>query len=484
MQTLKQNLLSFGKTELNTIMVAVFLFLLSLSTFLIGLNGWIFLVFLICCLPFIWLAPQAGILAALFITMIFGDHFSLMPLKLEDTIYKVYAIDFVLVLSFIIWFFKQEIGGVKIKNIASKKNNWLFVFFVLIVLNLIRSLLITNVDMSLALATFKNYSYLLLYFIILFMFPTQKDILRLVKILIWAGLPLLFFVIFGLLSGHGLWSELTPGQRYLSGLHSYYLTFSLVALLFFISSGSYLWGRIKTLLVFLLQLAGLIGGMFRHLWLGVLVAFSYLFFMMKVGHKKRIFKISGASLFLIIAIITAFLWGTGTFGAETNFLESKFITSVTGRITSLYQTGYLIESAAGWRLETWQVALHKFLENPFFGIAFGQKFFFEYRGFVDLVDIRNIHNDFMSLLVQLGIFGFLPFLIFSFLQFKDLKKVIKKGGAATKALANIFMAWWLVAAFGVFFALYLMFNGTSIFYWTLMAMISILVKNEKLKVKK
>jgi len=165
-------------------------------------------------------------------------------------------------------------------------------------------------------------------------------------------------------------------------------------------------------------------------------------------------------------------------GKDAGFLENRFFKSVIGRSESLLVSGDLVESAAGWRIQTWKIALEKFVDNPLFGIGFGKKFFFDYRGFVDLIDIRNIHNDFAALLVQLGLLGFIPFVMFNYASAKDLYKLVKREDKFYKPMSLILAGFYIISLFGVFFGIYLMFNGTSIFYWTIMAMITILMNKE------
>ncbi|MDD5289855.1 MAG: O-antigen ligase family protein [Patescibacteria group bacterium] len=479
METIKKQLLSFGKIELNTVVVTVFLCLLSLVVLTLTNNPLIFAGILILSAFFIWQTPVAGLFAALLTTMIFGEHFSLLPLKIGDDIYKIYALDFVLIITFFCWFLQQNIKTLKHESMkANRKDFWLLVFFFFLVLTLFRSFL-TASDKILAVATFKNYSYLLVYFLTALMLNSKEQIIRLLKIFLWGGVVLIGFVIYGLVSGRGLWSEATAGLRYLSGLHAYYLTFSIIILLVLMAYRQYVFGYFKTLLIFLLQIAGLVGAMFRHLWLGILAAGANLLIWLDFKRQNNLLKIALISFCVLAIIALVVLWGAGLIGSDYNFLQEKWFQSVLGRGATLSQTGSLAESAAGWRLATWKIALEKFLDNPLIGLGFGQKFFFEFRGFVDLVDIRNIHNDFASLLVQLGLLGFAPFLLFNWYQVRDLVKLIKQKDEFQKALALIFSGFYIVALFGIFFAIYLMFNGTSIFYWTVMGGITTLMKNEK-----
>ena len=85
--------------------------------------------------------------------------------------------------------------------------------------------------------------------------------------------------------------------------------------------------------------------------------------------------------------------------------------------------------------------------------------------------------------MQLGLIGFIPFLIFNFFIFKNLIFLIKSKNNFEHEIALIVSGFYIIALFGIFFGIYLMFNGTSIFFWAITAMVTILTNNEKLKVK-
>ncbi len=477
MQTLIQNLKSFGKIELNTIIISVFLSLLVLSNLIIGNYFIIYLIILILSFIFIWFSPQAGFMSALLVTMIFGQHFSLLPIQINETIYKIYALDFVLIFTFIVWFLQESVKKINFKKILNnKKNLWLLIFSGFILLNLIISIFFKAANTALAMGTFKNYAYLLVYFLVIALFKKKDDVYLIIKTLFWGSILLLGFVFYGWITGSGLWSEITPGTRYLSGLHSYYLTFSIIILLVSLIYKKYIFSFFSSLIIFLLQTLGMIGGMFRHLWLGLLTAFISIFNFLSFKHKTKFIHVGLTILLIILLCGLIFLWISGVLlGNEYDFSQTNFFSSILDRGQTLFETGSNVESAAGWRIATWKIALNKFLNSPLLGIGLGQRFYFEYKGFVDLIDIRNIHNDFASLLVQLGLLGFIPFVLFNFYSIKDILKNKKS------EIHLILIGFWIISLFGIFFAIYLMFNGTSIFYWTIMGLLFLLCHPERSK---
>ena len=484
MDELLKQLKIFDKIDAHTVIVFILLSGLVLISLFVA-NIWpVFLCILLISSYFIWQTPQAGFLALLLTTMIFGEHFSLLPLQINEVIYKIYLLDFVLIVSFLFWLLQQKVEKINFKKFfANKINLSLIIFWFFIFINLIISLFFKGANASLAIGTFKNYSYLFVYFVVVLMFNNKESILKILKIFLYGGLIILFFIFYGWITGRGLWSEITPGLHYLSGLHTYYLSFSLIILLVVFAYKKYVFNFFSDLLIFVLQFLGLVGGMFRHLWLAVVVSFLFIFRYLKLVGKSKIIKIAGIIIFAGLFLILITLWFNGILGKDINFTQNIFFKSVVGRSLTLFETGNSIESAAGWRLATWQVALDKFLSSPILGIGLGQRFYFEYLGFIDIVDIRNIHNDFASLLVQLGLLGFLPFILFNFYIFKNLIFLIKSKDNFEHEIALIVSGFYIIALFGIFFAIYLMFNGTSIFFWAITAMVTILTNNEKLKVK-
>lgn len=141
-----------------------------------------------------------------------------------------------------------------------------------------------------------------------------------------------------------------------------------------------------------------------------------------------------------------------------------------------------MESAAGWRLAAWQSALTAYAKSPILGLGFGQKFYLDYRDFISVVDVRDIHNDLLSILVQMGIIGFFPFAIFHIFQAKDIRTALK-ANTDEEWILLVVLGFGIIALSGAFFALYISFTGTALFYWVVMALISLIVKlileNEK-----
>ncbi|MDO9231783.1 MAG: O-antigen ligase family protein [bacterium] len=476
MENIFKKITQFDKTDLKIGIVFVFFSILTLNYLFLGNNFLIFLAFFFCATIVIWDSPQAGILGVMLTLMIFGESFSLLPVQIGKQVYKIYAMDLAMLLIFAFWFLQAKIMQRKLSlNILGRKNIWLSIFFLVLFFSLLRSIFLQT-DLTLAIGTFKNYAYLLVYFLALNLFSSWKEIFRILRVLFFGGLLIIGFVFWGFLAGKGLWTESTPGLRYLSGLHTYYLTFSLIILFVGLAYNDYFRNKFSTGIIFVIQTAGVIGSMFRHLWLGFLCALFAMWLFMRKSEKKNILQQFSKLASLGFFILIFFLWILLLSGKEVDFLNNNtLISSIVKRAQTLTQTSYEMESAAGWRLSAWQSAGQEYLKSPVLGIGLGKKIFLDYNNFLDLVDVRNIHNDMLSILAQLGIVGFIPFVLFHFYLAKDLLLALRKN-EDHRQLLLITTGFGIVAIFGAFFALYISFTGTAIFYWMVMAMISIVVK--------
>jgi O-antigen ligase len=407
--------------------------------------------------------------------MIFGENFSLLPLQIGKQIYKIYVMDIAMLAIFLFWFLQIEVRKIKTTfKFRDKKDIWLAGFIFILFVILLRSIFL-SANMSLAIGTFKNYLYVLVYFLALNMFSSWKEVFRILRVLFFGGIGILGFIFWGFIAGKGLWSEGTPGLRYLSGLHTYYVTFSLIIIFVLTSRRDYLYGKFFTSIIFLAQLAGLIGSMFRHLWLGFFCAISTIWFFMKKDERKNTLQDIWKVLFLGVFIAIFFLWLNLLSGNKIDLLSNTFLSSLVDRVGTLSQTGYEMESAAGWRLSAWKAVAHEYISAPIFGLGFGQVIYLDYNDFLDLIDVRNIHNDILSILFQVGLIGFIPFVMFHFYLIKDLLTALKEN-TTNRQILLIVSGFVIVAGFGAFFALYISFTGTAIFYWMVMAVASIIAK--------
>jgi O-antigen ligase len=215
--------------------------------------------------------------------------------------------------------------------------------------------------------------------------------------------------------------------------------------------------------------------MFRHLWLGFFCAISTIWFFMKKDERKNTLQDIWKVLFLGVFIAIFFLWLNLLSGNKIDLLSNTFLSSLVDRVGTLSQTGYEMESAAGWRLSAWKAVAHEYISAPIFGLGFGQVIYLDYNDFLDLIDVRNIHNDILSILFQVGLIGFIPFVMFHFYLIKDLLTALKEN-TTNRQILLIVSGFVIVAGFGAFFALYISFTGTAIFYWMVMAVASIIAK--------
>jgi O-antigen ligase len=482
MDKIFEKIISFDKTDAKIGILSLFFSILTFNYLFFENNSLIQIFFFFCSLALIWTNPRIGILASILTIMVFGENFSLLPWQIGKLNFKIFFLDMVLLVVFLFWILQSKLGKrIDPVSIKDKKKLWLAIYFVVLILALLKSFF-SGGDSVLAVGTFKNYSYVLLYFLALKMFNSWKEVIRVLRTLFVGGILIIGFIFWGFLAGKGLWTEGTPGLRYLSGLHTYYISFLLIMIFVLSAWKDYFLNRITTGLILSIHFFGLIGSMFRHLWLGIISAFIFIWYLMKKSERKNILVNLWKLCFSFLIVAVILLWLNSLFGNKIDYKNNSVVLPLFERVNTLSQTGYEMESAASWRLAAWKASYLKYLESPILGVGLGQKIYLDFGDFIDIIDVRNIHNDVLSIFFQTGIIGFFPFLIFHILLISKLLKTLKKSDEFRQMLL-ISLGFMVVAMFGAFFAVYIAFTGTAIFYWMIMALASIIIdlslKNEK-----
>lgn len=430
---------------------------------------------------FILKKPEVGLYTIILCTMVYERFFTLQPIILDINIYKIYPIDviiFITFISFLIHYFKQD-NKEKIKfsrlEIAS------FVFFLALIITLIYSI-IKNPDKELALATFKNYSYLLILFLTIFIIKTKEQFKKIINVFLAGGIILIGFVIYGLATGNGLWSEFTPGTRFLAQTHAYYLLLPVFIAIVLLTYGKLIFGQIKTQIVILAQSTGIIAGMHRHLWLAFGSGLATIFFLSDKEKRKVFLKNILIIIFVAIIIISLLIWIGTLLNVEINLKTVSYFQRFSERVVSLFTlNSNQIEEAAGWRLKAWQEGLVLYLKSPIIiGIGFGEMLNVEFRGFISTVEMRALHNELLGVLIQAGIIGLIPFLFINYYLIKYFIKLYKQKVQEQAEIIALF-AFYIATCVGLVFSLYLVTNMLNIFYWITMGLIVSLFKIYKPK---
>jgi O-antigen ligase len=497
-----ENKAMLGQLKLNTETISAIFIIALVSVFILTnfLSGYILPLFLITIavasvLAFLY--PRSGVYATIFLTFVFERFFTLQPIILGRTEYKLYPIDFILgaVILGIIW--KMILGNLSLRSRLGARSNpelnswdchvvpsstndrtarkdklnnsdWLMVLFVIISgIYFLASALFTQSEFNLAFSSFKNYSfYSLFYFVIIILFQSKEQILSLFKFALAGGVAIIFFILWGIFTGTGLWSEYTPlsteGVRLLAFTHGFYLSLALIGMF---AAFIYQRGLSKAYyFLFGIWTVGILASMMRHLWVALAVALLGLFLLsgkiQKINFQKLVVKyFFGVLAILILTWYLGIIFPYSTFEQANSTVQSV----LNQRLGSLGSVS--TDESFAWRNVVWRQAYNEYVNHPVTGIGFGKYVSMEIGDYRDYVEVRNIHNSLLVILVQMGIIGITIFVSFIFLIGKKL--IFKKD----KDWMDIAIITLMIFYFGVFmFQPYLETNLLGIFFWMILGL--------------
>lgn len=454
------------ETEISAIFIIVLVSMFILSSFFIGFN---LSVYFLIMLPVTLIAikyPKAGFFAIVFLTMIFERFFTLVPIIIGKGEYKLYPIDVLILAMFFGIFISLLKGDMKIKL---QKTDFIFLSFILLVtLWGIVSVLMLDRSGALSFSGVKNYAfYGLLFLATALLIKSEDDFKGLFKFFIFGGIGIIGFIAFGFLTGNGLWSQYTPlstaGIRTLAFTHAFYISLVIV-----ISWAYMLYkdDKLSVILRFLIPIwiIGVIGSMMRHLWISLFVAFVILF-IITYKKKKEVFVKTFSKYVGIFIAIGILIFYIATLFPNSNF-NTKSVETISVVSDRVYSLTNSYDESIFWRNVVWSEALDEYKRSPILGIGFGEKVSVEIGNYKDFVEIRNIHNSFLVIFVQMGIAGMflLAWLIFRVIRDasknKDENKKVNLKIARVGLLATVLFC--LVA---LMFQPYLETNLLGIFFW-------------------
>jgi len=280
-----------------------------------------------------------------------------------------------------------------------------------------------------------------------------------------ATLVIIGFIVYGLVNGQGLWTEITPlstvGSRILDFDHAFYLC---LISLFGLSYIIFKRGLAVRWLYMLLPIffIGIVGSLMRHLWVAlVLAVIGVYFFLPKL--KKSIFRqvvLSYTVILVVLGLLAIFLANTLPFSHFSGYYHNV-VNQLSTRAESLADSN---DSSIAWRGAVWQGVWEKYKDNLAGGLGFGQKVFIDMGDYQDYVEIRNIHNSFLAIFVQLGLAGFAIFCLFALGVFGKLLKY-KTSGEDGQTAKFALLAIMIFCAVAFLFQPYLEANFFNISFW-------------------
>lgn len=354
--------------------------------------------------------PLAAIFAITFLTLVWSQNFTLSPLIINQVEYKFYLLDLLLVPLY----FRTALDWLKYRNLKLKGlDQILLLFFAWVAIIFGASLAYWDGNFSTAFSSLKNYTfYPLIFFVVWYYFRDRQIFKTWLNFFVAGVITSLGFFAYGLINGHGLWTEITPlsteGSRFLDFNHAFYL-----CLAFIIGLSYLIWrkDRLSKVFAWLLPLffAGIIGSLMRHLWLALAAYLIWL--IVSLGSARASLKtlvakyLAAALLVLSLGLFIINLLPQSHFSQSLSEQQGYLST----RVLSLFDDG---DTSIAWRGTLWQAVWSNFLDQPLLGQGLGQKVFIDMGDYKDYVELRNIHNSFLAILIQLGLVGFVLLIIF------------------------------------------------------------------------
>ena len=380
-------------------------------------------------------SPRAGIYALVVLMLIFANFFSLQSIIINNIEYKFYLLDIIFIGILFGIFLRILAGKIKIK--IRLVDVLLIAFLALTIIYFFVSVFYLDAFFHPAFSSLKNYMfYPLLYFAIYALFTHREYWNRFFKFLMVGATGIIGFIVYGVINGKGLWTEITPlttaGARILDFNHAFYLTaMCLVGLVYVLYKKDLLTKYFYFLLpVFAI---GIIGSLMRHLWIALLLALLFLYLILYKQRKKIFRKVFakylaiGLMIFSIVFLLVnllPFSKISHDYFSLQNDVAIRAISVVNRQDTSI-----------AWRNTVWQGVWKQYQQNLIFGLGFGRRIFINMGGYSDYIELRNIHNSWLAIFVQMGLLGIA--LLFSFI-FLLMKKVLsKKQVILTKKLSII-----------------------------------------------
>lgn len=414
----------------------------------------------------LFFTPSAGLPVIILGTMWFQRWFTLEPIAFGDQLIKLYPIDVIFLATMLSLLFHQAFGAQGRRLAVHRLEKWLLFFMAICTVYLVRGLLSTHGDPVLAVSAFKNYAfYGLLFFLVTFDVQSLEELKRMLKVILVGGYGIILFVLIGIARGEGLWVEYNPlstgGLRLLSFPHAFYLTFVLVlTLVLFLY-------RLRperfTILTMWLQFIGLLGSLMRHLWISLFAVSVLVFITIPRQAKKNLlnFFAQNAAVTTFFVVIIAFILMIFPLSSLSLQLQDV-LNPVYSRARSLASSA--ADSSARWRIYAWRAAKETFVQAPVFGVGYGQELVIDFDTYRVVVPMRELHNSYLVLAVQMGLLGFI---VFCFILWEILKPVLTwrhgRGILWPYQLATCGML--LVFLASAFWQPYFETNFTGVFFW-------------------
>ena len=463
-----------------TIFATVFVGIFALVNILIGFNLYLYIFCLLFASFFILRRPEVGLYTIIISTFIFERFFTLQPFVTDEHIYKIYPLDIltiVTVISFVFYVIRRSDVKLKITSVGLA-----ILLFIILCGAAMAYGVASGGEFSTAFSTFKNFGlYAIFFFITINVIRSRQQLERLIKVFVFTGVALFFFVFFGAIRGYGLWVEYTPlstaGARLLAPTHAFYLGISLLLLFNLFAYKKNYFGKL-TIPVIFIQLLGVLGSLSRHLWVSLAVGIIFSFFFLPKLNKKSLLRIIATQFVLLLIVLSIYTWVVFMIYERAPTIITDFSKITIDRLQSF--TEYFEDKSAVFRLFAWQEAWQSFAESPIIGTGFGHKLTFDYYGYPTRIEVRDLHNDVVGIGVQMGMLGLVTFFTINILVIKNsfrMWRQLKKNKKShipplLLGLSACYVMFLINANFGVYFDL----NLLAIFFWIIVGALVVIYK--------
>ncbi|MFH1291662.1 MAG: O-antigen ligase family protein [bacterium] len=473
-------------TLLSVLAMSVFI----LNSLFFGQSLFLYIAILALCALSIFYQPKTGIYIIILATIWFERHFTLQSLVIGQSVYKIYPLDFIIIFTSLSVLYR--IIKDKWRWQWGKLDKPILLFGAICTFGYMYGIAKTGVSDYFAFGTYKNYFlYAIIYALMGFLFKTRKDWKEL---MIWfsvGGLGLFYFMFYGIINGHGLWSEYTPlstsGERLIAGTHVFYMLmfgFWLLAL--------YLWPKLEKVryprkivpwFLGLVSLALLIS-LVRHLWLAIAgVAVVWMIFLLR-QQKIKFVSLFLKGLFVSTVAILAYAWIIGLATSQAPPILNQVWHVLTER-ASVETIMSLEDSSAHYRILAWKAGLQAWQENPLLGTGLGQTItgMKEDASYIFTIAAKEMHNNYLSMLVQMGLLGILVLFYWFWIIIKEILGLWKKLKFKHNFDTALFFCWGsTVLLFMLVFVIsvYWDVNLFVIWWWLAVSAISYLLKQRSI----
>ncbi len=421
-------------------------------------------------------SPLAGLVTIIFCTIVFERFFTLAPLEIGDQIIKLYPLD-VMLLASLLGVIGQWLTGQQrpiIRDGLFGAGIWLLPLAA--VAWFLWSISQPAADLELAFSALKHLAlYAAVFFLAINAIRTPHHLRQAIGATVVACMIVVGFALYGFATGQGLWTEFvplsTPGSRIIGGPHSLYLALFFTFGIHWLVSQSR-WRLWHWLLVIILLAAGiaLLGSLQRHLWLAVIAAIGFLLTQYQPNQRQVVWRLVGGGVLLAALAVTASFW-LSSWQIGNFLLDSDLLYSLRFRFISFIHSAG--DSSAVWRVAAWHRAWELWQANWLAGIGFGQLMTFSIGENDFAVPVREVHNSFIAIIVQMGLAGLislLALLVSGLRAYRQgLRQLRGRWQQALIGFAGLVLLFLVAANFGTYFSI----NLLVIFFWLCLAGMSL-----------